>query len=517
MRGLPARFRLWVLGFATMRTHPQRPLRALSALSVALLLAAAPAAAQRPLDSELVVSGLNAPVQTLAAPGDDASRLFVITQFGRIRIIEDDVLLPTIFLDVNSKLIFSGERGLLGMAFHPDYENNGHFYINYTDNTGGDTVIERYTRDPLDPDLADPNSALKLLEVDQPFSNHNCGWMEFGPDGYLYIGMGDGGSGGDPLNSGQRGDTLLGKILRIDVDNPAPGLNYGIPPTNPFVNDPNFRDEIWAYGLRNPWRNAFDPATGDLWIADVGQSDWEEVNFEPADSGGGRNYGWRIMEGAHCHNPSSGCNQTGLVKPVHEYHHRVGQFFVHCSITGGRIYRGRSMATMHGRYFLADYCSKSVWSFRYQDPLLFDFEDHSADLAPPVGSLDRIRSFGVDADGELYICAGGDVWRVVPDDLRLQVPQLEVGVATTLQISGGAASAPVALAFSLTGLGSTPIPGAGITLDLSSPRLAGTTTTDAQGAASFPGTPPPALANATIWFQAAQQGQVSNVVVEQVD
>ncbi len=475
-------------------------------LSFALL-----AAPQRPLDLEPIATGLNAPLWVDHAPGDDASRVFVVTQFGKIRIVKDDVLQPGAFLDISSKVNFSGEMGLLGLAFHPNYEQNGFFYVNYS-NSAGDTVIERYQVSATDPDLADPNSGFVILTIAQPYSNHNGGWTQFGPDGYLYIGMGDGGSAGDPGNRAQDGNELLGKMLRIDVDNPSPGLNYGIPPSNPFVGDPNVRDEIWSLGLRNPWRCDFDDATGDLWIADVGQNKWEEVDFEPAGQGG-RNYGWRIMEGNHCYNPPSGCNQTGLELPIYEYGHSFQPF--RCSITGGVVYRGRSMATMQGRYFFSDYCSNETWSFRYRNGQVVDFADHSGELS----ALSGVVSFGEDADGEMYVCSAGNgtVYRVVPAGLRLVVPQLQAGLPATLDVSGGSPNAPVALAFSLTGLGSTPIPPAGVTLDLDAATAGGISTTDGAGAASFGGTPPLGLQGRTIWFQAFQAGAVSNVVVEVVD
>ncbi|MDA1259929.1 MAG: PQQ-dependent sugar dehydrogenase [Planctomycetota bacterium] len=477
----------------------------LSLLTVASLAVTAPA--QQPIDTELVAS-LNAPVFVCAAPGDDASRIFIVTQFGRIRIVKNGVLLPTPYLDINSKLTFSGERGLLGMAFHPDYEQNGYFFVNYSDNTGGDTVIERYQVDPNDADLAMPASAFTIIEIDQPYSNHNGGWTEFGPDGYLYVAMGDGGSGGDPGNRAQSGSSLLGKMLRLDVDNPAGGLNYGIPPSNPFVGDPNFLDEIWSYGLRNPWRCDFDPLTDDLWIADVGQSAWEEINFEPAGQGG-RNYGWRIMEGNHCYNPSSGCNMNGLVLPIYEYSHSSGR----CSVTGGVLFRGRSMANMHGRYFFSDYCGGQTYSIRQVGGVQTDFTDHTADL----NGIGSIIGWGEDADAEAYVCSTNAVYRVVPSGLRLRLPHLTAGSATTATVTGGALNSTCGIFFSPTGLGATTVPAAGVTLDLASARLIATSTTDGAGSAAFSGTIPANLQDRTIWVQAAQLGSKSNVFIETVD
>lgn len=493
-----------------MRSHP---LPLLAALAGLVLAAAAPA--QQPIGTQEVLTGVNSPVFVDVPPGDDGSRIFVITQFGKIRIVKDGVLLTTAFLDINSKLRFSGEQGLLGLAFHPNYAQNGYFYVNYTDNTGGDTVIERYSVDPGNPDLALANSGLVLLEIDQPFSNHNGGWIEFGPDGYLYVATGDGGDANDPGNRGQRGDTLLGKMLRLDVDNPAPGLNYGIPPTNPFVSDPNVLDEIWALGLRNPWRNDFDDETGDLWIADVGQNTWEEVNFAAAGTAG-LNYGWKIMEGNHCFSPSSGCNQTGLTLPIHEYSHGGAPF--RCSVTGGVVYRGREMADMRGRYFFADYCSAQVWSLRYVNGAVVDFTEHTIELAPPTGSLSSLVSFGEDLDGEMYLCSqAGTVWKIVPTGLRLTVPQLAAGSATTLEVSNGTPNALSGVFYSLSGLGSTPLPPANVTLGIANGTLIATRSTDASGVAQFPGTVPVGLQDRTVWLQAAQLNKKSNVVVERVD
>lgn len=470
---------------------------------LALAAFAAVPAAQQPIDAELVVSGLSSPIFVCAAPGDDASRIFVVTQPGRIRIIENGALLPTPFLDLASRLNSGGERGLLGLAFHPDYRQNGYFFVNYTDNTGGDTVIERYSV-TSDPNVADPNSGFLILEVDQPYSNHNAGWLGFGPDGYLYVPLGDGGSGGDPGNRAQNGQQLLGKILRLDVDGGSP---YAIPPTNPFVGDPNVRDEIWAIGTRNPWRCDFDALTGDLWIADVGQNTWEEIDYEPAGQGG-RNYGWRIMEGNHCYNPSSGCNQSGLTLPIHEYSHSFG-----CSVTGGVLYRGRAMATMHGRYFFSDYCNALTWSFRQSSGVKTDFVDHSAEL----NGLASITSWGEDADGEAYVCAGSNVWRVVPAGLRLRAPRLVSGGQATVSVTGGTPLTQCGLFFSLHGLGSTPVPPAGVVLDLAGAHLLAARHADAGGATRFSGTVPAHLQGRTLWLQAVQLGQKSNAAVQPVD
>ena len=263
------------------------------------------ALAQSPLVRlEPVVGGFSNAV-ALTHAGDQSGRQFITLQTGRVLIYDGTQLLPNPFLDISALVSCCGERGLLSIVFHPDYAANGHVYVNYTDNSG-DTVVARYTVS-ADPDVIDPGSALVLLNVSQPFSNHNGGQLQFGPDGKLYIGMGDGGSGGDPRNLAQDLTSLLGKMLRIDVD---AGVPYAIPPDNPFVGDPNARDEIWAYGLRNPWRFSFDRVTGDLLIGDVGQGSWEEIDLQPSTSAGGENYGWRLMEGDTCFNPPIGCNDA---------------------------------------------------------------------------------------------------------------------------------------------------------------------------------------------------------------
>ena len=279
---------------------------------------------------EPVINGLANPVAITHA-GDGSGRLFITEQGGRILIYDGSGVLPVPFLDVSALLLTSGERGLLSVAFHPNYASNGYFYVNYT-NTGGHTVIARYTVSN-DPNLADPASALTVLTIVQPYPNHNGGQLQFGPDGFLYIGMGDGGSGGDPNNYAQDPDSLLGKMLRIAVDGDVP---YSVPLDNPFVSDEQVRDEIWALGLRNPWRFSFDRSTGDLFIGDVGQRDWEEIDYQPVSSTGGENYGWRLMEGNNCFNPSTNCNDGSLTLPVLEYGHDLG-----CSVTGGYRYRGK--------------------------------------------------------------------------------------------------------------------------------------------------------------------------------
>jgi len=333
--------------------------------------------------------------------GDGSGRLFIVEQGGLIKIIKNGSALPTPFLDVSPLLKSSaGEQGLLSVAFPPGYAGKQYFYIDYTGTQGvGDTVIARY-HTTADPDIADPASAQTLLEVVQPFTNHNGGQLAFGPDGYLYIGMGDGGSGGDPFNNAQNPLSLLGKILRIDVESQLD--QYSSPLSNPFIGNAGYRPEIWALGLRNPWRFSFDLETGDLYIADVGQNLYEEVNIQPAASSGGENYGWNIMEGFHCYNSAS-CNQSGLTLPVVEYGHSLGD----CSITGGFVYRGREFSVLQGVYIYGDYCSGKIWGLRraggaWENKLILD-----SDLL--------ISTFGEDEAGNLYVAdhATGDIYKII--------------------------------------------------------------------------------------------------------
>ncbi len=330
-----------------------------------------------------VASGLDGPVD-IQDPGDGSGRLFVLEKPGRIRILQNGGLLPAPYLDISARVgSNSSERGLLGLAFHPRYAENGYFYVNYTD-AGGNTVIARFNRSTEDPNLADPNSEVRLLSVAQPFANHNGGVVTFGPDGYLYLGLGDGGSAGDPLGNGQSLNTHLGKLLRLDVDHGDP---YAIPADNPFASGGGL-PEIWAYGLRNPWRIAFDPSTGDLYIGDVGQNKWEEIDYVPAGTPGGLNFGWNIMEGTH---PYSGENPGGraLVAPVAEYGHGPG-----CSVTGGKVYRGL-LPEWQGIFLYGDYCSGQVWG------LLQDSGLWQTQLLFSTGFT--ITTFGQDAAGELYL------------------------------------------------------------------------------------------------------------------
>jgi glucose/arabinose dehydrogenase len=353
-------------------------------LGLIVFLLAAIAANADEITLTPVVTGLNQPT-TIANAGD--LRLFITLQPGRIVVLQGGAksIDATPFLDISSLVTCCDERGLLGLAFHPRYHENGFFYVDYT-NTSGNTVIARYSVSANDPARADPASAKILLTIAQPFANHKGGELQFGPDGYLYIGMGDGGSGGDPGNRAQNLTELLGKILRIDVDNGSP---YGIPPSNPFVHTNAARGEIWAYGLRNPWRFSFDRATGDLWIADVGQDLWEEVDFQPATSIGGENYGWRRMEGTHCFNPPTNCRDSTMTLPVVEYDHGGGR----CSIIGGYRYRGTRSPKLQGTYLYADWCSGTIWGLN--GPAASPRVIAQANLG--------ITTFGEDVNGELFL------------------------------------------------------------------------------------------------------------------
>lgn len=351
---------------------------------------------------EVYAQGFNQPVD-IAHTGDD--RLFVVEQSGIIKIIDQNGnVMPNPFLDItNLVLDNASERGLLGLAFHPDYPNTNYFYVNYT-KSGGHTRVSRFST-ANDPNTADPNSEFVIMDIDQPEWNHNGGGLKFGPDGYLYIGTGDGGSGGDPWNNSQNPTELLGKMLRIDVDGGSP---YAIPPDNPFVNDMSVLDEIWAIGLRNPWRYSFDRETGDLWIGDVGQNAWEEVDMQPANSPGGENYGWRCNEGYHIFNVFSCDDNITYTDPVHEYANSNG---AGKSITGGFVYRGSEYPGMYGHYIYADYVSGRVWSIKS------DGNGGWNNVELDNWTNNQISSFGENKDGELFMAARGQgiIYQVVDE------------------------------------------------------------------------------------------------------
>ena len=348
-----------------------------------------------------------------AAPAGDTGRLFIVEKNGVIKILDlaTQQLRPTPFLNLTGQIATGGEQGLLGLAFHPSFALNGFFYVNLI-NLNGDTEIRRYTVSP-NPDVADPMSALLIISIDQPagLTNHKAGWLDFGRDGFLYAALGDGGGGGDPNENAENLNSLLGKILRLDVNGDAFPLdnnrNYAIPPGNPFGGAAFGLDEIWSYGLRNPWRPSFDRVTGDFYIADVGQNAREEVNVATAVSGAGAgsNFGWNDMEGSACFNPPTNCSTAGRVLPIVEYDHSQG-----CSITGGYVYRGNAIPSLRGTYFYGDFCSGFVRSFRFANGAATEQTDWAA-LRPTGGG---ITSFGEDAAGELYVVtASGGLFRVV--------------------------------------------------------------------------------------------------------
>lgn len=348
-----------------------------------------------------VASGLGFPLY-LTAPPNDVNRLFIVEKTGGIRIVKDGTLLVTPFLDISSKVSNIGEQGLLGLAFDPNYATSGRFFVHYTD-PARDTRVSSFVVS-ANPDIADAGSEQVVLTATQPYSNHKGGQLVFGPDGMLYLGLGDGGSSGDPQGRGQDLSDLLGSILRLDVQAGSP---YTVPSDNPFVAQAGARPEIWSYGLRNPWRFSFDRGTGDLYIADVGEAQFEEVDVSPAAGGAGKglNYGWNRMEGNHCFN-SGQCDRTGLTLPAHEYSHSQG-----CSITGGYVYRGSAVPALQGLYFFADFCQGWVRSLRYSGGAATELTDWRA--LQPGGS---ITSFGEDAAGELYLMVeSGRVFKFVSE------------------------------------------------------------------------------------------------------
>ncbi len=374
---------------------------------LAALLAFSTGAAAQTLKLVPIVSGLDKPVAITHA-GD--ARLFITLQSGQVVIHDGTSLVPELFLDIRPLVSCCGERGLLSIAFHPRYQENGRFFVYYT-NRNGDLVIARYAVSQ-ERDRADPVSATILMTIPHPGqTNHNGGQLQFGPDGYLYVGTGDGGGAGDVPDNAQNLSVLLGKLLRIDVDSAQP---YAVPPSNPFVGRSGIRPEIWAYGLRNPWRFSFDRINGDLWIGDVGQALWEEIDVQMAGLGAGSNYGWRRREGAHCFNPSSGCSDASLVDPLFEYSHSEG-----CSITGGYRYRGTRATTLAGKYLYGDFCSGSIWALSESPSGSWTSQKV---LATSLG----ITTFGEDMTGELYVAdsKSGKILQIVqpPAPRRRVVP-----------------------------------------------------------------------------------------------
>lgn len=351
-------------------------------------------------------------ITDIASAGDE--RLFVVLQRGQVYVLNPDGKFnPEPFITLTDRVGQSGnEQGLLGMAFHPEFTQNGYFYLDYTDKSGN-TRVSRFQVKPDSADIGNPDSETLLLTVKQPSSNHNGGQICFGPDGYLYIALGDGGGGGDPNNNGQNRKSMLGKLLRINVDSSENGKNYAVPASNPFVNNPDFAPEIWAWGLRNPWRFSFDRTTGDMWIADVGQGEYEEIDFQPASSKGGENYGWRCYEGNAEFNTSGCSDKSSYVFPIYEYGRDGG-----CSVTGGYVYRGNLWSELQGWYFFADFCSSKIWATKRGD----DGKFQTQYLGKFSGSF---STFGQNSNGELFIAVhGGAILRLTTDSCPSITPQI---------------------------------------------------------------------------------------------
>jgi glucose/arabinose dehydrogenase len=350
-------------------------------------------------------TGLTRPLFITSAR-DGTDRTFIVQQGGEILVRKNGAVLPTPLLDIHNLVTPSNEQGLLGLAFHPSYKTNRKFYVNYT-NRDGDTIIREYRTLASNPDRTDPTSPRTILKVRQPYSNHNGGMLAFGPGGYLYIGLGDGGGGGDPGNRAQNLNTMLGKMLRIDVDKATLGRAYAVPKSNPYVGRTGL-NEIWQSGLRNPWRYSFDRKTGTLWIGDVGQAEWEEVDravHTDTGSGRGYNWGWRVMEGKHCYSPSRGCNTSGKKLPLLEYSHASNG---RCAVTGGYVYRGSQIPSLVGYYVYGDFCSGEIWAVKAND------STSRVTLVGP-GSGRLISSFGEGATGELFVVdLNGSVWALEP-------------------------------------------------------------------------------------------------------
>lgn len=495
------------------------------------------------LSTELVVSGLDSPTFVTAPEGD--SRLFVLEQnSAQIRIVRGHSILDEPFLDLSDLVMGGGEGGLLCLAFHPDYAENGRLFVTYTD-LSDDIVLASYQVDPGDPDHAVANSGRVLLDIPKPFSQHNGGMIAFSPlDGTLFMSTGDGGAGGDPFNHAQDLSSLLGKLLRIDVD--VGGL-YAIPADNPFVSDPTAAPEIYAYGLRNPWRFSFDRRSGAILIGDVGQEGREEINLIRGGHPGGQNFGWRCMEGTTCTGAGAGacgCPAPDTVAPIHEYDHNEG-----CAVMGGYVYRGDALPEIRGRYFFADYCTSRVWSAEIPSATaIADLQEHTLALNPAGGTLGFITSFGLDGDRELLIVGEtGVIHRVVPaepnpdcdgdgvddaqeialgsafdvnadaipDDCQLLLTAngLVVGQLATLDFFGAAPFQPLAWFASWRGTGNGPcLFGGALCLDLLPVSLGGGqfgvpllgfTTADAQGHGSLSFVVPDDVpGDGTIAFQA---------------
>jgi glucose/arabinose dehydrogenase len=404
---------------------------------IAFTIHAPPAEAQ--ITSVRVASGLSVPTY-VTAPDGDPERVFILEQAGLIKILKNGNLETQPFLDLTSDVNAANpEQGLLGLAFHPGFDANRYFYVYYVSGTGaGTSVVRRFTVS-ADPDLADETSGVSIFQIAQPTPSHNGGQIEFGPSGFLYLGLGDGGGSGDPQNFAQNPQSLLGKMLRIDVDAddfPADSVqNYAIPPTNPFVGNPGARDEIWALGFRNPYRFSLDALTDDLYVGDVGQFCYEEIDYQPASSSGGENYGWRLMEGSHCFDPAAQfncdpplkCNDGSLTLPIHDYFHTGGAGTC-WAVIAGPVYRGSAIPGVQGHFFFGDYCTGKIWSFRVDGGVATDFTDWTDDLAPePPHAINFPSAIASDGVGEIYIAdwspgSSGELYKIIPDPDAVGTP-----------------------------------------------------------------------------------------------
>jgi len=376
------------------------------------------------LSSTLIADGFKKPIFITSHP-ENSKFLYVVEQAGKIIIINNGKKLDEPFLDITDRVVRPGrpgdERGLLGFAFHPDYAKNKKFYVNYINDDGFTIVSEFSAQSNL---KANSLSERTVFNLKQPYGNHNGGHMQFGPDNYLYISIGDGGKRGDPLNAGQDLNTLFGKIIRIDINK----VPYGIPKSNPYYGQKNKRGEIWAWGFRNVWRFSFDRKIGDIYYGDVGQNKWEEINYEPYNSKGGNNYGWRIMEASKCYNPEKNCDEKGLTLPIHEYPNDANYMVVlgggsqtnsdGCSVTGGYVYRGSKIKGLNGYYIFGDYCSGNIWTFKVINDKATSLTNRTKEINLGNGEFTTyISSFGEDADGELYIVEyNGGIYKIDQGD-----------------------------------------------------------------------------------------------------
>ncbi|MFG0330882.1 MAG: PQQ-dependent sugar dehydrogenase [Phycisphaerales bacterium] len=468
------------------------------------------AARAQELRANLVVEGLESPVFVTSDP-DDAKRLFIVERRGAVRVFHDGRLRSKPFLTIRGSTNLLGDGGLFCIAFHPNFTDNGYVYI-AASTLNNDYLIARYTVAADDPHTVDPDSGTPIMFVNRPegATQHYGGTICFGPDGMLYISSGDAGPQGDPNGHGQNGGLLYGKILRIDVDGAFP---YAIPVDNPFVGDPTVRDEIWMLGMRNPWRMSFDRQTGELYIADVGQDEWEEIDVIPPGMGG-LNGGWNRMEGVECYHPPFDCDPNGeLFSPAYTYEHTLSPRF-RCAITGGHVYRGSSLPLWNGAYFFGDWCSNEIWSIRVENGVGVDLVDHTPALSPPAGAdLPATSSFGEDADGELYVLdyRNGGVYRIA-SRLHLDVAPLIAGESASMGVTNATPGAMVYFVYSVRGVGPTPAPQLGTTLALLQPTLIGQSRANGTGLAGYTAQPPANAQGRRVWLQAAHQGASSNVV-----